>query len=97
MPSIWQRHPRYVLLVFFFFFCTLYFFYPIQQHPTFKPIYIFQHNTLSNRLERSDHIYEKSLTSRQGMIKKFGPAPKDIILYVQVFTLSNVWVLKITV
>jgi len=79
MPSIWQRHPRYVLLVFFVLLCTLYLFYPLQQS-AFKPIYIFEENTLSNRLARADRIYEKALSSRDGMVKKFGPTPKDITL-----------------
>jgi hypothetical protein len=80
MPNAWQRHPRYVLLVFLVICCTFYLFYPTQQHSPFKPIYIFHENTLSNRLERADRIYEKTLSSRQEMIKKFGPTPTDITL-----------------
>jgi hypothetical protein len=82
MPSIWQRHPRYAILAVVFIFCTFYLFYP-QRRSASKPIYIFKENTLSNRLERSDSIYAKALDARRGMIKKFGPAPKDITLYVQ--------------
>ncbi|KAF8234359.1 hypothetical protein L208DRAFT_841438 [Tricholoma matsutake] len=81
MPSIWQRHPRYAFLALLVFACTLYLFYPIQQRSVFKPIYIFKENTLANRLARSDHIYEKALSSRQDMIKKFGPSPKEIALF----------------
>jgi hypothetical protein len=97
MPGIWQRHPRYALLAFLVFLCTLYLFFPVQQNPVFKPIYIFKENTLSNRLARSDHIYERALSSRQDMIKKFGPAPNDITLYVHVFTHQQRGMLKITV
>lgn len=91
MPSIWQRHPRYAFLALLVFACTLYLFYPIQQRSVFKPIYIFKENTLANRLARSDHIYEKALSSRQDMIKKFGPSPKEIALYVLVSMALVMW------
>jgi hypothetical protein len=35
-------------------------------------------NDLSSRVERSTRIYDKLLTNRQGLIKKFGPTPQDI-------------------
>jgi hypothetical protein len=80
MPNAWQRHPRYLILVVLLICCSFYLFYPSQQHPPFKPVYIFQENTLSNRLARADRIYDKTLTSRHDMVKKFGPSPKDITL-----------------
>ncbi|TDL19847.1 hypothetical protein BD410DRAFT_791734 [Rickenella mellea] len=83
MPSIFQRHPRYSLFTGFVLLAT--FLLLASQHapppgfsgaggPVADPF-------LKNRLATSERIYQKLLTDRKGLIKKFGPTPDKISLF----------------
>ncbi|KAF8957203.1 hypothetical protein BDZ97DRAFT_1847750 [Flammula alnicola] len=65
MVGVWQRHPRYTVLVAVALITTFYLLVP----------------SLASRIERSKVIYDKLLKDRQGLIKKFGPTPKTIDLF----------------
>lgn len=82
MPGVWQRHPRYTLLVGFVLIATFYFLVPYapEHRPNDHFMSVMSDNDLSARVERSTRIYDKLLTNRQGLIKKFGPTPQDIIV-----------------
>lgn len=86
MPGVWQRHPRYSLLVCVVLVTTLYLLVPIQHESLAPPLFTLTDNDLSNRVERAHKIYDKVLDARKGLIKKFGPATKDIALYVSATT-----------
>ncbi|KIJ98366.1 hypothetical protein K443DRAFT_104106 [Laccaria amethystina LaAM-08-1] len=82
MPGVCQRHPRYAVLVGFVLVATFYFLIPYA--PEHRPDVHFMSmsdNDLSSRVERSTRIYDKLLTNRQGLIKKFGPTPQDIAVF----------------
>ena len=77
MATVWLRHPRYSLLVFVTLITTFYLlFVPREQ----QHVFTLQDNSLDTRVQRSHTIYDKLLVQRQGLIKKFGPTPKDIAL-----------------
>jgi hypothetical protein len=76
MPGVWQRHPRYTILVTV---ALITAFYLLVPHG--PPAFIIKDNALATRVERSIEIYDKLLKNRQGLIKKFGPQPKDIALF----------------
>jgi hypothetical protein len=47
-------------------------------------------NSLQSRLEHSKAIYSKVLNDRKGLIKKFGPSPKDVeMLVIKVFLIAQ--------
>ena len=78
MATVWLRHPRYSLLVFVTLITTFYLlFVPREQQ---HHVFTLQDNSLDTRVQRSHTIYDKLLVQRQGLIKKFGPTPKDIAL-----------------
>ncbi|KAJ6591179.1 methyltransferase domain-containing protein [Mycena vulgaris] len=82
--GVWQRHPRYSLFIFVVLACTFYLLGPYQASPpTFSSSMrgLPRGNNLSSRLARSERIYNKLLVDRQGLIKKFGPTPKDVALF----------------
>ncbi|KAF8883912.1 methyltransferase domain-containing protein [Gymnopilus junonius] len=79
MPGIWTRHPRYAILVAIALLSSLYLLLPYSA-PT-GGIYTLRDSTLPARVQRSIAIYDKLLKDRQGLIKKFGPNPKDIALF----------------
>jgi len=79
MATVWLRHPRYSLLILVTLITTFYLlFVPHQQ-----PIQTFhvQDNSLETRVQRSHTIYDKLLVQREGLLKKWGPNPKDIALF----------------
>lgn len=85
MATVWLRHPRYSLLIFVTFITTFYLLFLPHGHE--QPIQSFhvQDNSLETRVQLSHSIYDKILAQREGLLKKFGPNPKDIALYVAVF------------
>lgn len=72
MVSLWQRHPRYAMLLVAVLITTFYLLVPTGPRD----------NSLQSRLKHSKAIYSKVLKDRRGLIKKFGPQPKDIELLV---------------
>ena len=87
VKAIWQRHPRYVILVGVAILTTLYLLVPYQ--PSFDGNLgfkaIISGADLENRVRQANIIYDRLLVNRKGLIEKFGPDPKDIALYVACF------------
>ena len=79
MATVWIRHPRYSLLIVVTLITTFYLlFVPHHEELAFG----IPDTSLASRVRRSHAIYDKFLVQRKGMIKKWGPEPKDISLYV---------------
>ena len=78
MASLWQRHPRYMMLLVLSLITTFYLLVPTGPPRAFH----LRDNSLQSRLEHSKAIYSKVLKDRKGLIKKFGPQPEDIELLV---------------
>jgi len=78
MPSVWQRHPRFTLLILVVLAITLYLFVPINHESTVQPLFDMIDNDLPSRMERAHRIYSKVLENRKKLIDRFGPTPKDI-------------------
>lgn len=83
MAAIWSRHPRYALLLFAVLATTFYLLapppFPPPPHHLRGPHIV--DNTLPARLARADAIYEETLRDRKGLIEKFGPTPKDVMMF----------------
>jgi hypothetical protein len=81
MPAVWQRHPRYSLTILITLLTTFYLLSPYQQPPpprlSYRPPV---DNGLPARLERAERKYEKMVSDRQAMIKKFGPTQYDVVM-----------------
>ncbi|KAJ7058195.1 methyltransferase domain-containing protein [Mycena amicta] len=81
--AVWAKHPRYSLFVLL---CLVGTFYLLGVYEPSTAILkttlrdLHAHD-LPTRLERSKRIYNKMLVERQGLIRKFGPEPKDIVLF----------------
>lgn len=78
MAGLWQRHPRYTMLVIVALITTFYLLVPAGPP---RPFHL-RDNSLQSRLEHSKAIYSKVLNDRKGLIKKFGPSPKDVEMLV---------------
>ena len=81
MSTVWIRHPRYSLLILVTLITTFYLLFVPHNESIHLPFSI-QDGSLKSRVERSHAIYDKFLVQRKGLLKKWGPAPKDIHLYV---------------
>jgi hypothetical protein len=83
MPSTWQRHPRYFIVVALIILATIYLANPYQHsvRPDSFAAYI-RDNELPARLERAEGVYSKVIADRKEMIRKHGPTPRDILMYV---------------
>lgn len=83
---VWQRNPRYTLSVFVILAVTFYLLSPYQlSSQSLAPqVSSLTHNVhdLPARMERAERIYNKVLHDRQGLIRKFGPTPRDVEMYV---------------
>jgi len=78
MPLVWQRHPRYAILVFFALFVTFLLLNPYQKSdPSLHDTSTFQKD-LPNRLHQAERIYRDVLNRRKGLVQRFGPSPQDI-------------------
>jgi len=84
MAGLWQRHPRYTMLVVVALITTFYLLVPASPPREFK----LRDNSLESRLEHSKASYSKILKDRTELIKKFGPQPKDIELLVIMYSSS---------
>jgi hypothetical protein len=84
MATVWLRHPRYSFIILFALITTFYLLFV----PHEGPIHSFhvQDDSLETRVQRSHTIYDKFLVQREGLLKKWGPEPKDISVYVVLFT-----------
>jgi len=79
MAIVWLRHPRYSLLILVTLLTTFYLLF-VTHGPPIQPFHV-QDNSLETRVQRSHAIYDKSLIQREGLLKKWGPNPKDIALF----------------
>ena len=84
MATVWLRHPRYSLLILVTLITTFYLLSVPHEQPTHQSFHV-QDNSLETRVQRSHTIYAKSLVQREGLLKKWGPNPKDIALYAVLF------------
>jgi hypothetical protein len=73
--TFYARHPRYTLLAAVIVVGVLLL---LMSGPPQYPPFRIEDRDLPGRLEKSHEIYDKLLKQRQGLIKKFGPHPKDI-------------------
>ncbi|KIJ64219.1 hypothetical protein HYDPIDRAFT_112178 [Hydnomerulius pinastri MD-312] len=82
MPPAWQRHPRYFILVALVISATIYVLNPYQS-PLRADSYAayIRDNELPAKLQRADRVYSEVITSRKDMIRKFGPTPRDIVMF----------------
>ncbi|KIJ13012.1 hypothetical protein PAXINDRAFT_170900 [Paxillus involutus ATCC 200175] len=82
MPSTWQRHPRYFIVVALIILATIYLANPYQHsvRPDSFAAYI-RDNELPARLERAEGVYSKVIADRKEMIRKHGPTPRDILMF----------------
>lgn len=81
MPSILQRHPRYSLLSGFLLLAT--FLLLASQHAPPPPAFIINaggQESLDERLDRAESIYQRVLRDRQGLIERFGPTPDKVMM-----------------
>jgi len=78
MAGLWQRHPRYMLLIAVTLVTTFYLLVTANMPP--RAFYI-QDTTLQSRLARSKTIYSKVPRDRKDLIKKFGPQPEDVNMF----------------
>ncbi|KAJ2934975.1 hypothetical protein H1R20_g2123, partial [Candolleomyces eurysporus] len=82
MPSFWQRHPLYSVLVVVAILTTVYLLMPYDG-PGAVPLGRLPTKSadLESRVRQSNEIYDKNLEYRAGLIQKFGPTPNDIALF----------------
>ena len=85
MATVWLRHPRYSLLIFVTLITTFYLLFVSHEGP--HQSFHVHDDSLEARVLRSHLIYDKLLVQRQGLLKKYGPDPKDIAVYVVLFRL----------
>ncbi len=75
-----QRHPRYSLTFFAFVLCAWWFL--SHRSPPPRPVFYTHNDDLKGRLEREERKYRAMLPERQALIKKFGPTPAQVVMYV---------------
>lgn len=93
MPSLYSRHPRYILLAAFLLLST-FLLLASQRVPPGAGRYYDElsvgygddEDTLKSRLASSETIYQRMLTARAGLVKKFGPSPEQVAMCVLSFT-----------
>ncbi|KAF9241295.1 methyltransferase domain-containing protein [Melanogaster broomeanus] len=82
MPLVWHRHPRYFIFVALAMLTTIYMLNPYQS-PLRTDSYAayIRNNELPARLERAERVYSKTIADRKEMIRKFGPTPREILMF----------------
>ena len=85
MATVWVRHPRYSLLILVSLITTFYLLFVPHEEPVKSFKFLVQDDSLKTRVQRSHTIYDKFLVQREGLLKKWGPEPKDISVYVVLF------------
>ena len=88
--SLCQRHPRYALFIsglIFIAFFLLSSNSDYSLHPTSRTSGLPPDPSLPGRVARAEEIYKDMLDQRQELIRKFGPTPAQVVMYV-VFSIS---------
>lgn len=82
MPVVWQRHPRYFLLVALVLTTTFFLLSPYES-PLSTDSYAayIRDNTLPARLERSERVYQKVIAGRKDLIQRYGTNSRDIVMF----------------
>lgn len=85
MASILQRHPRYSLLSFVLLLVTFLLLASQRAPPSIGHYYdefdyTDDQDALAVRLAQSERIYQRVLTLRAGLVKKFGPTPEQVAM-----------------
>lgn len=81
MPAVWQRHPRYFLLVALVLTATFLLLNPYQPPSTDSYAAYIRDSTLPARIERAERVYQKVIADRKDLIQKFGPTSRDIVMF----------------
>ena len=84
MIHLLQRHPKYVVLLAVLVVGSfLYLNAPYPTHDYTATVVGFPGDpSLPSRVERAERSYKKVLEKRQDLIKKHGPSPSQVVLYV---------------
>ncbi|KAF5336145.1 hypothetical protein D9611_006196 [Ephemerocybe angulata] len=78
--NAWQRSPKYAVFIVVAIITTIYLLAPGSSEGTAVTTTT-RDATLASRLKQSNQIYDRLLEYRKGLIKKFGPDPKNIALF----------------
>jgi len=78
---MFSRNTRYVLVAFLLLFGVVFILYPGSQPVPVKHDWRLYDTDLPKRVEMSHRIYDTLLKQRQKLIKRFGPHPKDIVIF----------------
>ncbi|EGN91733.1 hypothetical protein SERLA73DRAFT_192086 [Serpula lacrymans var. lacrymans S7.3] len=84
MPAIWQRHPRYFLIIVIIVSATFFLLSPYQSSLQTDPaLYAatIRDDSLPARVERAERVYTRMTDDRRELIKKHGPTPADILMF----------------
>ena len=84
MPHVLQRHPRYVRLAAFLVVSSFLYLrapYPIHDYSATTVGYPGD-PSLPSRVERAELAYRQVVEKRQSLIRKHGPSPSQVLLYV---------------
>ncbi|KAI6115491.1 methyltransferase domain-containing protein [Pisolithus croceorrhizus] len=82
MPSSWNRHPRYLLLIALVISATVYLLLPSQSSTTSDSFASLVRDTrLPARLQRAERVYQKVISDRKDMIRKYGPTSRHIHMF----------------
>ncbi|KAF5339969.1 hypothetical protein D9611_012433 [Ephemerocybe angulata] len=80
--AVWNRHPKYAILVVVAILTTVYLLVPYSGPVnTARYDIVTRGADLVSRIQQSHDIYDRLLKNRKGLIKKFGPNPADIALF----------------
>lgn len=82
MPAVWQRHPRYFLIVALVLTTTFFLLSPYES-PLSTDSYAayIRDSTLPARLERAERVYQKVIAGRKNLIHRYGTSSRDIVMF----------------
>ncbi|KAI6039099.1 methyltransferase domain-containing protein [Pisolithus marmoratus] len=82
MPSTWNRHPRYLLLIALVISATVYLLIPSQPSISSDSFASLVRDTsLPARLQRAERVYQKVISDRKDMIRKYGQTSRNIHMF----------------
>lgn len=86
MPLVSPRNSRYLVVIVIFLVLTFFYFHQHDLPPSesFSPPLSGRpsHSDLPGRIANSERKYQKVLEQRQGLIRKHGPSPSQVVMYV---------------
>ncbi|TCD68574.1 hypothetical protein EIP91_010499 [Steccherinum ochraceum] len=75
------RNPRNALVLFALVAGALYLFSTRSPAPSKNQAFGYTDEGLPGRVRNAERIYQKTVSGRQGLIKKFGPTPQDVTMF----------------